>query len=111
MLSIIFSVKVNASNSVGAIALSLRLRRDNHASFRKIGHIRVNLLNAAPLLFCVSLTAKIFHFGGCRRTRGITAEALLASFEELLGPTVVKALHNALTATQLRNAVLAFKAV
>src|SRR3954464_5860453 len=46
-----------------------------------------------------------------RRSRGVTRQAALAGLQELLGPSVIKALGYAFTPTQLGNAGLAPQAI
>lgn len=68
-------------------------------------------------LFCYNFfqiagfTAQVFDLGRCRGTCRVTCRPLFTCLLELFGPAVVKALCNAFTATQLRNAVLALEAV
>jgi hypothetical protein len=48
---------------------------------------------------------------GRRLSRGVTGKPLLAGFEELLGPTVVEVLGDALFPAELGDAVLAAQAI
>jgi hypothetical protein len=57
------------------------------------------------------LTAQVFDLGRCRCARRVARQTFLASFEELLGPAVVEALCDALSPTQLGNAVFALQTV
>src|SRR4051812_25995028 len=46
-----------------------------------------------------------------RRSRGVTRQAALAGLQELLGPSVIKAVGDACTATELGNVGLAAQAI
>ena len=63
------------------------------------------------LLQIACLSAQILDLARRRRTCRVARQALLPSLEELLGPAVIQALGNALTAAQLGNAVLALEAI
>ncbi|MBB5724076.1 hypothetical protein FHS72_003727 [Loktanella ponticola] len=53
----------------------------------------------------MGLTAQILHLVSVRRTCRIARKAPLSGFHEVLGPFVVNALRDTLTAAQLCNAV------
>jgi hypothetical protein len=55
--------------------------------------------------------AQVLHFAGGRSAGGVTGQATLAGFHELLRPGVIQALSDAFLAAQLGNAVLATQAV
>ena len=55
--------------------------------------------------------AKIFDLSSPSGTFGIAVQPAFASLEEFFRPTVIQALGNTLTPTQLRNAVFAAQAV
>ena len=63
------------------------------------------------LLQITGLTAQVFNFARRRCAGRVACQALLPSFEEFLRPAVVEALCNALTPTQLSNAVFPLQAV
>jgi len=55
--------------------------------------------------------AQVLDLVAGRRTRGIPGQPSLAGFQKLLRPVVIQALGDALSPTQLRDAVLATKSV
>jgi hypothetical protein len=57
------------------------------------------------------LPTQIRDLAARRRPRSIAGEAPLASLQELLRPGVIQALGNPFASAQLRNAVLAAKAI
>src|SRR6266403_3723855 len=63
------------------------------------------------LLQLSRLTTQILDLAARGRPRRIAGKPPLAGLQELLGPTVVKALGNPLAPAQFRNAVLAAQAI
>jgi hypothetical protein len=57
------------------------------------------------------LDPKIFHLGARCLACGVARQAALPGFEELLRPAVIQARHDALTATELGDALFAAQAL
>jgi len=76
----------------------------DHAFFQNAvlkGQVRHNLLEIAHL------TLQACHFARRRLALGVAGQSLLAGFEELLRPGVIKTLGDPLTPAQLGDRVLA----
>src|SRR5712672_2968843 len=80
----------------------------DHAFFEKT---QLERLLGHNLLQLSRLTTQILDLAARGRSRRIAGKPPLAGLQELLGPTVVKALGNPLAPAQFRNAVLAPQAV
>src|SRR5271169_531647 len=80
----------------------------DHAFFEQAQFER---LLGNDLLQGARLTAQVLYLVAGRRPCRVTRQPTLASFEELLRPDIIKALSNALTPTQLGNAVVAAQTV
>ena len=79
----------------------------DHAFFEQAvlqGEVGQRLLQVAALL-----TQRLHLVTRCR-TGGIACKALLASFEEFLGPAIIQALGDPFTAADRGNAVFATQA-
>src|SRR6266446_2747556 len=80
----------------------------DHAFFEKT---QLERLLGNNFLQLSRLTTQILDLAARGRSRRIAGKPPLAGLQELLGPTVVKALGNPLAPAQFRNAVLAAQTI
>ena len=69
----------------------------NHAFFEQAD---LKCLLGHDLLQVTGFPTQVLHFIRCGSTRGVPGKPLLASFQELLRPTVIKTLDNAFPTAQ-----------